>query len=72
MCFADDGPGIPAAVKQQLFQPFVTTKPAGTGLGLYVVSCHVRRCGGEIACDTEPGKGTCFTIKLPCGDGETT
>jgi signal transduction histidine kinase len=71
VCVADDGPGIPLAVKQQLFQPFVTTRPSGTGLGLYVVSRHVRGCGGEIICESQPGRGTCFTIKLPCSHDKT-
>jgi signal transduction histidine kinase len=61
----DDGPGIPAAVRDQMFQPFVTTKAAGTGLGLYVVGRRVRELGGAIECRSDSTQGTTFTVKLP-------
>lgn len=65
--FQDDGPGIAADVQDRLFEPFVTTKPAGTGLGLYTVRRRVQEFGGEICCRSAPGRGTCFTVKWPCG-----
>ena len=66
ICFHDTGPGILPEVQSQLFQPFFTTKQTGTGLGLYVTNRRVRECGGSIACDSGPGRGTCFTVRLPC------
>lgn len=46
----NDGPGIAPEVYDQLFNPFVTSKPAGTGLGLYIVRRTVEQLGGEIKC----------------------
>lgn len=62
----DDGAGISPDVQDRLFEPFVTGKPEGTGLGLYVVGRHVRELGGEIHCETEKTKGTRFIVRLPC------
>ena len=45
---ADDGPGIPADVAGHIFEPFVTSKPRGSGLGLFVVDQLVRRMGGRV------------------------
>ena len=54
-----------AQVQDRLFEPFVSTKQQGTGLGLYVVGRHIREIGGEIHCETEAGKGTRFIVRLP-------
>jgi signal transduction histidine kinase len=65
---SDNGPGIPEAVKARLFDPFFTTKPVGkgTGLGLSIsYQIVVDKHGGKIWCDSEPGKGTTFWIKIP-------
>jgi len=72
----DDGVGISNDIKDQIFDPFVTSKSTGTGLGLYIVRRNVEELGGTIACEVEPGGGTCFTIKLPldklrCEPGQT-
>jgi signal transduction histidine kinase len=64
----DSGPGIAAAVRDRLFEPFLTTKESGTGLGLYLVGRRVRELGGEVRCDSGPGRGTSFTVRLPCGE----
>jgi signal transduction histidine kinase len=63
---SDSGPGIPPEVQDRLFEPFTTTKQNGTGLGLYVVGRRIRELGGEIHCETAPGEGTTFTVRLPC------
>ncbi|WP_437230952.1 two-component system sensor histidine kinase NtrB [Planctomicrobium sp. SH661] len=62
---ADNGPGLHEHVQKHLFEPLVTTKDSGTGLGLYVVSRRIQECGGRISCRSEPGVGTTFTIHLP-------
>lgn len=61
----DDGPGIPASIKSCLFEPFVTTRTNGTGLGLAVVDAVMRAHKGTISVNDVTDKGTCFTIKLP-------
>jgi len=62
----DNGPGISAQQQQRLFEPFYSTKVNGTGLGLAVVDSVVRAHRGSIQCQSTPGKGTVFTVVLPC------
>jgi two-component system sensor histidine kinase HydH len=61
----DTGKGIDPDDLPKLFRPFHTTKPGGTGLGLALTRKIVRAHGGEIAVQSEPGRGTRFTIRLP-------
>ena len=64
----DNGTGIPPEVKEKLFSPFFTTKPAGEGTGLGLSISHdiiVKQHGGSIEVDTEPGEFTEFKIILP-------
>jgi signal transduction histidine kinase len=63
---ADNGTGIPDALRKKIFQPFFTTKPTGqgTGLGLSLSYDIVKAHGGEITVDSEPGQGTTFLIQL--------
>jgi len=63
----DNGPGIAEAVRSHLFDPFVTTKRTGTGLGLALVAKIVGDHGGIIECDSEPRK-TVFRVLLPMQD----
>ena len=63
----DDGPGIPANLRDKIFEPFFTTKFTGTGLGLAVVNSLVTRSGGVIELMSEPGRGTTFFVLLPGG-----
>jgi PAS domain S-box-containing protein len=62
---SDAGSGIDAKTRQTLFEPFFTTKPKGTGLGLYVTHEIVKRHGGTLAVESEPGHGATFTLELP-------
>jgi two-component system nitrogen regulation sensor histidine kinase GlnL len=68
----DNGPGIPEAVRATLFEPFVTTKRGGQGLGLALAAKLVADQGGLIECDSRPGR-TIFRLSLamppPEGDG---
>ena len=61
----DTGPGIPTELREQIFNPFVTTKASGVGLGLSIVSKIVDNHGGTIRVTCEPGKGACFRVFLP-------
>ncbi|HXI82591.1 MAG TPA: ATP-binding protein [Verrucomicrobiae bacterium] len=62
---ADNGSGIPAAVRNRLFDPFFTTKKEGTGLGLSISQKIVRDHGGAITVSSVEGKGTTFQVNLP-------
>ncbi len=62
---SDAGCGIPAQIRSRIYDPFFTTKEAGTGLGLSVVHRIVENHGGEIFLSTVEGKGTTFTVTLP-------
>ncbi|MGA8900788.1 ATP-binding protein [Bradyrhizobium sp.] len=64
----DNGTGIPQEVKEKMFNPFFTTKPAGEGTGLGLSMSHdivVKQHGGRIEVETEPGQSTEFIISLP-------
>lgn len=63
--FHDDGIGMDAQQLAHLFEPYRTTKEKGSGLGLMVSKRIVTEHGGTIAAESEPGKGTSFTIILP-------
>ncbi len=60
----DNGPGIPDHLRAQIFDPFVSTKPSGTGLGLALVAKIIGDHGGIIECESEPHK-TVFRVLLP-------
>lgn len=60
----DTGVGIPDAFKERLFEPFATTKPRGTGLGLAFVQQVVQESGGEVSIVSPPGSGTTITMML--------
>src|SRR5205814_1426684 len=62
----DNGCGMPPEVAQRIWEPFFTTKgEEGTGLGLDIVKGVIEAHGGTIACETAPGRGATFTIRLP-------
>lgn len=64
----DNGPGIPPEIREQIFQPFFTTKPAGAGTGLGLSISHdivVQEHHGTLSVETEPGTYTEFVLTLP-------
>jgi len=65
----DNGPGIPAEIREHLFEPFFTTKPVGkgTGLGLDIVKRLVSHNDAEIEVETRPGR-TEFRVTLPLAE----
>jgi len=63
--FSDSGGGISAENLSRIFEPYFTTKAAGTGLGLLIVRRIVREHGGELSIESSEGKGLILTIRLP-------
>ncbi len=63
--FVDTGSGMSAGNLSRVFEPYFTTKPSGTGLGLLIVRRVVREHGGELSIESSQGKGLTLTIRLP-------
>ncbi len=61
----DSGEGIRSEVLKHIFEPYFSTKPSGSGLGLTVVYGVVKQSGGSIVVESKPGEGTVFTLYLP-------
>lgn len=66
LAFKDEGPGIPEAALKKIFDPFYTTKPPGkgTGLGLTIASEIVKKYGGALGVESQPGAGAVFSIRF--------
>lgn len=64
----DTGTGMTAEQIGRVFEPYYTTKPGGSGLGMMIVQRIVRDHGGELEIHSEPGRGTCVTVCLPRED----
>jgi two-component system sensor histidine kinase HydH len=64
----DNGTGMSDDVRESIFNPYFTTKPSGTGLGLAVVHQIVEGHGGKVTVKSSPGAGSVFTIHLPVAD----
>ena len=62
---SDNGPGFPEEMMTRIFEPYVTTKPRGTGLGLAVVKKIVDEHHGSIAIENRPERGACVSVLLP-------
>jgi len=61
----DNGPGIAPSIQSRVFEPFFSTRPAGTGLGLAVVKTVTEAHGGALALDSTPERGTSIELDLP-------
>ena len=59
----------PDFVRNSLFQPFVSSKPGGFGIGAFEARSLVQGMGGRLSVDSAPGRGTTFTIRLPAAAG---
>ena len=70
ICVTDSGPGIARDVADQLFQPFMTTKAQGMGVGLSISRTIVEAHGGRIWVEAEPSGGTTFRFTLPAANPE--
>jgi signal transduction histidine kinase len=64
----DSGPGVLPEMKEQIFNPFVTTKKTGVGLGLAIVSKIVDAHGGTLKLISAAGRGACFQVTLPVAE----
>ena len=65
LAVSDSGPGIDAQARERLFTAFSSTKPGGTGLGLFISQRLIQAHGGSIEVDGAPGAGTTFRVRLP-------
>jgi signal transduction histidine kinase len=66
----DTGPGVSPELKEQIFNPFFTTKESGVGLGLAIVSKIVDAHHGSVKLTSEPGQGACFRLTFPAAERE--
>jgi PAS domain S-box-containing protein len=69
LVISDTGPGIPKEMRDRLFEPLVSTKPLGLGLGLTTARALIQNQGGSIGCESPDGQGTRFVIRLPAAPG---
>jgi signal transduction histidine kinase len=68
---ADNGPGIPAALRERVFEAFFTTRPAGSGTGIGLALCRTiaQDHGGQIEIEDTPGGGATLVVRLPVSEG---
>jgi PAS domain S-box-containing protein len=65
LAVGDRGPGVDASLREEIFLPFYSTKPRGSGFGLAIVARIVELHGGTVEVDARPGGGAVFTLRLP-------
>jgi signal transduction histidine kinase len=70
LAVTDTGPGVPAAVREEIFRPFFTTRAKGTGLGLTVARSLVVAMEGRLGLQSAPGRGATFVVRLPAESRE--
>jgi signal transduction histidine kinase len=63
--FCDNGPGVPAEIVPELFEPFMTSKATGIGMGLAIARSLVRASGGDLRLEASTNRGACFLMSLP-------
>lgn len=68
LSFSDAGPGLPEEVRKRLFQPFVSTKEHGMGIGLSICRAIIEAHGGRISASAVATRGTLFRIELPLSE----
>ena len=66
----DEGKGIPEEVMDQIFEPFYSTSPEGTGLGLPIARRIARAHGGDLVIQSDPDEGTTAQVTLPLRSNE--
>ncbi|UTW54015.1 nitrogen regulation protein NR(II) [Kordiimonas sp. SCSIO 12610] len=66
----DNGPGLPADLEGHLFEPFVSSKEAGTGLGLALVARYMSEMNGNVLCENGPKSGAIFHVQMPLYEKE--
>ena len=71
LCFIDNGPGIPADILPRIFDPYFTTKPTGSGLGLTIAFSIIAKHGGRILVEPVATGGALFIILLPAAEAKT-
>jgi len=69
VAIADNGPGIPEALRDKIFYPLVSGREGGSGLGLTLAQSFIQQHHGSIEVESKPGR-TCFTIRLPITNGQ--
>jgi signal transduction histidine kinase len=67
---SDEGVGIPPEIAERMLEPCFTTKldEGGPGLGLTITNSILKEHGGELVCESRPGKGTTFIVRLPTAE----
>jgi len=66
----DNGPGIPEAIQEKVFEPFFSTKEEGTGLGLSIAVRIIHQHAGRLKLESREGQGATLIITLPCQENE--
>jgi signal transduction histidine kinase len=69
VCVRDTGVGVKEGDLERIFEPFVTTKVSGLGMGLSISRSIVEAHGGTIRAERNPGRGLSVHVELPCGAG---